>query len=117
LLKKVHGCLTAPKVAVKLVADAATSLELPNGSRIVSLPASPEAIRGYSKPALIVEDEARLLPRRAAPGTTPYDGGFTELSVRPSQHTRRPHGPLPRSDAQSELGTLQSNRLRLPAHQ
>ena len=62
LLKKVHGVLTAPGVATKLTADAATSLELPNGSRIVSLPASPEAIRGYSRPALIVTDESAFCP-------------------------------------------------------
>ncbi len=62
LLKKVHGCLTAPKVAARLTADAATSIELFNGSRIVSLPATPEAIRGYSQPALIVEDEAAYCP-------------------------------------------------------
>lgn len=58
LLKKVHSRLTTPGLGVKFTADAATSIELPNGSRVVSLPASPEAIRGYSKPALIVEDEA-----------------------------------------------------------
>ena len=62
LLTKLRNVLTAPAVAAKLVADAATSLELPNGSRVVSLPASPEAIRGYSQPALIVTDEAAFCP-------------------------------------------------------
>lgn len=58
LLKKVHDVLTHPGLNTKLSQDAATSLELRNGSRVVSLPATPEAIRGYSKPRLIVEDEA-----------------------------------------------------------
>lgn len=58
LLKKVHDVLTHPGINEKLTQDAATSLELRNGSRVVSLPATPEAIRGYSKPALVVEDEA-----------------------------------------------------------
>ncbi|WP_428490125.1 terminase large subunit domain-containing protein [Rhodopila sp.] len=62
LLKKVHGVLTTPGIGIRLVADAATSLELPNGARIVSLPASPESVRGYSQPALIVEDEAAYCP-------------------------------------------------------
>jgi hypothetical protein len=38
------------------------AFNLLNGSRVVSLPASPEAIRGYSKPALIIEDEASECP-------------------------------------------------------
>lgn len=33
-------------------------LELPNGSRIVSLPGTPDNIRGFSGPSLIVVDEA-----------------------------------------------------------
>jgi Terminase large subunit, T4likevirus-type, N-terminal len=43
---------------IRLAADAATSITLPNGSRVVSLPASPDAIRGYSAPRLVIEDEA-----------------------------------------------------------
>ena len=62
LLKRIHGVLSAPGVASKLVADAVTSLEMANGSRIVSLPASPDVVRGYSRPALIVEDEAAFAP-------------------------------------------------------
>ena len=58
LLTKVRRFLTHPALGVRLVADAATSLELPNRARVVSLPASPDLIRGYSAPTLIVEDEA-----------------------------------------------------------
>jgi hypothetical protein len=41
-----------------LAAESALRLELPNNSRIVSLPGSESTIRGYSAPALIVIDEA-----------------------------------------------------------
>jgi hypothetical protein len=58
LLTKVRSVLTHPGLNTKLEQNAATSLELLNGSRVVSLPSSPDAIRGYSKPALIIEDEA-----------------------------------------------------------
>ena len=40
------------------VQETATTLDLANGSRIVSLPGSHETIRGFSKPALIIVDEA-----------------------------------------------------------
>ena len=39
-------------------AQSALRLELPNGSRIVSLPGSDTTIRGYSDPGLVVIDEA-----------------------------------------------------------
>lgn len=62
LLTKVRGVLTLPGLATKLEQNAATSLELRNGSRVVSLPATPEAIRGYSAPSLVIEDEAAFCP-------------------------------------------------------
>ena len=58
LLTKVRSVLRTPRLGVKLNQDAATSLELRNGSRVVSLPSSPDAIRGYSAPAMIIEDES-----------------------------------------------------------
>jgi hypothetical protein len=39
-------------------AETALRLELSTGSRIVSLPGAAETVRGYSKPALVVVDEA-----------------------------------------------------------
>ncbi len=39
-------------------AESVTRLELPNGSRILSLPGSEQTIRGFSRPDLIIEDEA-----------------------------------------------------------
>jgi hypothetical protein len=42
--------------------ETALSLSLTNGSRIVSLPASPDTIRGYSAVDLLVIDEAAMVP-------------------------------------------------------
>lgn len=54
LLGKVRQCLTA--LGVPLDRDAATSITLANGSRVVALPGSATAARGWS-PALVVLDE------------------------------------------------------------
>ena len=55
LLRKIRANLVS--AAVPLVGDAATQLELANGSRILSLPASSDLIRGYSAVRLILADE------------------------------------------------------------
>lgn len=47
---------------VKLRNRSALTLEFENGSRIVSLPASEDTIRGFSAVSLIVEDEAAFVP-------------------------------------------------------
>lgn len=50
-----------------------TELRLANGSRLVSLPgANPDAIRGYSKPALVIEDEAAFVQDGTFRATRPY---------------------------------------------
>jgi Terminase large subunit, T4likevirus-type, N-terminal len=49
-------------VDLGLLTDAKSEFELPNGSRIVSLPPNEETIRGYSKPRLVVLDEASRIP-------------------------------------------------------
>jgi hypothetical protein len=41
-----------------LVEDAKLSVQLRNGSRIIALPGQEDNLRGYSAPALIIEDEA-----------------------------------------------------------
>ena len=41
--------------------DNRLSLRLANGSRIVALPGDPKTVRGFSAPALIIEDEAAYL--------------------------------------------------------
>lgn len=61
LLLKVRTVLRHRSLNVKLAQDAATSVELANGSRVVSLPSSPDAIRGYSAPRMVVEDEAAFV--------------------------------------------------------
>jgi hypothetical protein len=43
---------------LRAVEDSATTLALTNGSRIVSLPDSPDTIVGYSAPQLVIIDEA-----------------------------------------------------------
>jgi Terminase large subunit, T4likevirus-type, N-terminal len=47
---------------LQLDEDNKTSAKLANGSRIVSLPGTHKTIRGYSGPAIIVEDEAAQVP-------------------------------------------------------
>ncbi len=49
-------------VELGLLTDTKSEFELPNGSRIVSLPPNEETIRGYSKPRLVIMDEASRIP-------------------------------------------------------
>ena len=49
-------------VDLGLLTDAKSEFELSNGSRIVSLPPNEETIRGYSKPRLVILDEASRIP-------------------------------------------------------
>ena len=48
--------------SVTPLSETKLSMELANGSRIISLPGSEETIRGYSGPALICIDEAARVP-------------------------------------------------------
>jgi hypothetical protein len=57
LLGKATGFLRQVPAA-KLVSDNALSIELEGGSRIISLPGDASTIRGFSAPALVIEDEA-----------------------------------------------------------
>ena len=56
---------------IPAVQETATTLDLSNGSRIVSLPGSHETIRGFSKPALIVVDEASMVADSLFVGAMP----------------------------------------------
>jgi hypothetical protein len=58
LFKKVQDFLGLLPVRPALTEDNKLSLQLANGSRIVSLPSKEETIRGFSGPSLVVEDEA-----------------------------------------------------------
>ncbi len=57
LLGKATGFLRQAPGA-RLVSDNAMSVELEGGSRIISLPGDASTIRGFSAPALVIEDEA-----------------------------------------------------------
>jgi hypothetical protein len=58
LLRKARSLLSVVGPAAEFRSDAAYALELTNGSRIVSLPAREDTIRGFSNVALLVFDEA-----------------------------------------------------------
>jgi hypothetical protein len=62
LLKTARQVLIAAQLGVELKSDSAQALELSNGSRIVSLPAREDTIRGYSHVALLIFDEAGWVP-------------------------------------------------------
>jgi hypothetical protein len=49
----------------------ATTLELANGSRVVSLPGKPGTVRGYSRPRLVVIDEAAFVDDALFPAVAP----------------------------------------------
>jgi hypothetical protein len=58
LFLKATGVYEALGRPIAAAEDTATTLGLSNGSRVVSLPDSPDTIVGYSAPRLIVADEA-----------------------------------------------------------
>lgn len=62
LFKKVADSLTLLPVRPQLVEDNKLSLQMKNGSRIVSLPSKEANIRGFSGASLIIEDEASRVP-------------------------------------------------------
>jgi Terminase large subunit, T4likevirus-type, N-terminal len=62
LLRKARTILTTAGVPSTITSEATSTLELANGSRIVSLPAKEDTIRGFSEVALMVIDEAARVP-------------------------------------------------------
>ncbi len=58
LFRKVKAALAALPEAPRLALDNTTSLEMVTGSRIEALPQNEKTIRGYSKVALLILDEA-----------------------------------------------------------
>jgi hypothetical protein len=58
LFRKVTAFLHLLPVRPQLVEDNKLSLQMQNGSRIVSLPAKEANVRGFSGPSLIIEDES-----------------------------------------------------------
>lgn len=58
LFKKVKDFYSGQDTPLPLEVETKLTLEMSNGSRIISLPGNPETIRGYSAPSLVVIDEA-----------------------------------------------------------
>jgi hypothetical protein len=58
-LKAVHRSLAD---APALLSDAATRMDLDNGSRIIALPGKEQTVRGFSGAALLILDEAARIP-------------------------------------------------------
>jgi hypothetical protein len=62
LLRKIRFLYIALAPPMPIISETAISIELASGSRIISLPAAEDTVRGYSAPALIVIDEAARVP-------------------------------------------------------
>jgi hypothetical protein len=62
LFRKVKTIYAALGSTVPAVVENALSLELANGSRIVTLPGKEATIRGFSAPDLVIEDESARVP-------------------------------------------------------
>ena len=58
LLRTVRAFFSLLAIPVAATSESSGGLELANGSRIVSLPAKEETVRGYSEVALLIVDEA-----------------------------------------------------------
>jgi hypothetical protein len=71
LFRKVKACYAALGDTVPAVVENALSLELANGSRIVCLPGKEATIRGFSRLALVIEDEASRVPDDLHQATRP----------------------------------------------
>lgn len=62
VMRKVNAHRRKLQLEAKALEDSKGSIELPNHSRIVALPASVGTIRGYSAVDLLIEDEAGEVP-------------------------------------------------------
>ena len=71
LFRKVVGFYSDLGKPIPPQRETALSLSLSNGSRVVSLPASPDTIRGYSAVDLLVIDEAAMVPDEMFVAVTP----------------------------------------------
>lgn len=62
LFKKVTGYIKDLPVKLDKIEDNRLSIQLANGSRIVSLPSREETVRGYSAVSLLIMDESARIP-------------------------------------------------------
>jgi Terminase large subunit, T4likevirus-type, N-terminal len=85
LFKKIHGFWQKLPGAPKAPQENLTRMELANGSRIISLPGSPNTTRGYSGATLIIMDEASRVPDELLAAVRPMlattDGRFIALTT------------------------------------
>jgi Terminase large subunit, T4likevirus-type, N-terminal len=85
LFRKVHGYYLKLAGAPKLKQESLTQMELVNGSRIISLPASEETVRGYSAVTLLIVDESGNVPEELLTACEPMlattDGRFVALGT------------------------------------
>jgi hypothetical protein len=89
LFKKVSDYLDLlPDRPAGMPQDNKLSFELPNGSRVISLPGTEQTIRGFSRVDLLIEDEAGLVEDATHKATRPF------LAVSNGQHVlmSTPHG-------------------------
>lgn len=85
LFIKTRGVLNALGDDFPRVTDNVNTLEFTNGSRIVCLPGSEKTVRGFSAPALVIEDEASRVSDEMAQALRPMratrpDGQYILLS-------------------------------------
>lgn len=93
LFRKVEAAIDAlPRGYVQITEHNRTSITLKNGSRIVSLPASKDTIRGFSAPRRIIEDESAYVSDALYASVRPMlaasDGQYIAMS---SPNGRRGH--------------------------
>ena len=92
LFGKVTDFLDRLETPPELVEDNKTSFQLANDSRVVSLPGTGDTVRGFSAPALVVEDEAAYVEDSFYTAIRPMlatSGGRLILMSTP--HGRRGH--------------------------
>lgn len=66
---------------LKMIGDSAERVELSNGSRIISLPGTEKAVRGYSKPDTVILDEASKIPDETYKAVRPMLTGAPDAKL------------------------------------
>jgi hypothetical protein len=111
LFKKVQDFLARLPARPALTEDNKLSLQLTNGSRIVSLPGNEANIRGFSAATLIIEDESARTPDELFYAVKPM------LAVSGGRHVlmSTPWGPRGHFYEAWENGGAEWERIRVPA--
>lgn len=113
LFVKVTGFLKALNHKPKLDEDNKLSITLENKSRVVSLPSSPETIRGFSAVDLVIEDEAAFcqdnLYRSVRPMLAVSNGKLILMST--------PYGKLGHFYEEWVNGGDEWEKIKVTAHQ